>query len=72
MFYGFIITDNGKDVLANMMSGEILTITKIILDKGTAESEETARNLEEPIDPGPEATSTVPIAEGNAVKMTIE
>ena len=40
--------------------GETLEMTKVVMDKGTAESPEAARKLTAPITPGPEGTSTGP------------
>lgn len=72
MFYGFVITEAGNNLLAKMVAGDKLTITKVVMDKGTAESVETARKLTAPIDPGPSGTSTVPTVEGAAVNMLVE
>lgn len=72
MFYGFIITEAGNNLLAKMVAGDKLTITKVVMDKGTAESAEAARKLTAPIDPGPNGTSTVPTVEGAAVNMLVE
>ena len=72
MFYGFVITEAGNNLLANMVAGDKLTITKVVMDKGTAESAEAARKLTAPIDPGPNGTSTTPTVEGAAVNMLVE
>ena len=72
MFYGFVITEAGNNLLAKMVAGDKLTITKVVMDKGTAESAEAARKLTAPIDPGPNGTSTVPTVEGAAVNMLVE
>lgn len=72
MFYGFVITEAGNNLLAKMVAGDKLTITKVVMDKGTAESAEAARKLTAPIAPGPSGTSTVPTVEGAAVNMLVE
>ena len=72
MFYGFVITAAGNNLLAEMVAGDKLTITKVVMDKGTAESAEAARKLTAPIDPGPNGTSTEPTVEGAAVNMLVE
>ena len=72
MFYGFVITEAGNNLLAKMVAGDKLTITKVVMDKGTAESAEAARKLTAPIDPGPNGTNTVPTVEGAAVNMLVE
>ena len=72
MFYGFVITEAGNNMLANMVAGDKLTITKVVMDKGTAESANAARQLTAPIDPGPNGTSTTPTVDGAAVNMVVE
>lgn len=72
MFYGFVITEAGNNLLAKMVAGDKLTITKVVMDKGTAESAEAARKLTAPIDPGPNGTSTTPTVESAAVNMLVE
>ena len=53
MFYGFVTTEAGNRLLASMVAGETLTITRVVMDKGTAENAEAARKFVAPIDPGP-------------------
>ena len=72
MFYGFVITEAGNNLLAEMVAGDKLTITKVVMDKGTAESAEAARKLTAPIDPGPNGTSTEPTVDGATVNMLVE
>lgn len=72
MFYGFVITEAGNSLLASMVAGQTLTITKAVMGEGTAENAEAARKLANLITPGPEATSTVPTVEGNSVNMIVE
>ena len=72
MFYGFVITEAGNSLLASMVAGQTLTITKAVMGEGTAENAEAARKLTNPITQGPEATSTVPTVEGNSVNMIVE
>ena len=33
MFYGFVITEAGNNLLAKMVAGDKLTITKVVMDK---------------------------------------
>ena len=69
MFYGFVITEAGNSLLASMVAGQTLTITKAVVGEGTADNAEAARKLTNLIDPGPEGTSTVPTVE--AVMFTM-
>ena len=72
MFYGFVITEAGNSLLASMVAGQTLTITKAVVCEGTADNAEAARKLTNLIDPGPEGTSTVPTVEENSVNMIVE
>ena len=72
MFYGFVITERGNNILAHMVAGQKLTLTRVVMDKGTAESAEAARSLTEPIDAGPAGTSTLPVVKDNQVNMIVE
>ena len=72
MFYGFVITEAGNSLLASMVAGQTLTITKAVVGEGTADNAEAARQLTNLITPGPEATSTTPTVEGNSVDMIVE
>ena len=72
MFYGFVITEAGNSLLASMVAGQTLTITKAVMGEGTADNAEAARKLTNLITPGPEATSTDPTVDGNNVNMIVE
>ena len=72
MFYGFVITEAGNSLLASMVAGQTLTITKAVMGEGTADNAEAARKLTNLIAPGPEATSTEPTVDGNNVNMIVE
>lgn len=72
MFYGFVITEAGNRLLAQMVAGQTLALSRVVMDKGTADSAEAARRLAAPIEPGPAGTSTVPSVEGSTVSLTVE
>lgn len=72
MFYGFVITEAGNSLLASMVAGQTLTITKAVMGEGTADNAEAARKLTNLITPGPKATSTEPTVDGNNVNMIVE
>lgn len=72
MFYGFVITEAGNQMLAKMVAGDTLELSGVFMDLGTVEDKETARQLTAPLEPGPAGTSTVPTAKGNQVGMIVQ
>ena len=72
MFYGFVITEAGNRLLARQVAGDHLDISRAVMDKGTCESDEAARVLTAPIDPGPNGVYTVPVWEGTNVNFLVE
>ncbi len=72
MFYGFVITEAGNQLLAKMVSGQTLKLSGVFMDLGTVEDKETARQLIAPLEPGPAGTSTVPTVKGNQVGMIVQ
>ena len=72
MFYGFVITEAGNQLLAKMVAGQTLKLSGVFMDLGTVEDKETARQLTAPLEPGPAGTSTVPTVKGNQVGMIVQ
>ena len=72
MFYGFVITEAGNQLLAKMVAGDKLKLSGVFMDLGTVEDKETARQLIAPLEPGPAGTSTVPTVKGNQVGMIVQ
>ena len=72
MFYGFVITEAGNQILAKMVAGDTLELSGVFMDLGTVEDKETARQLTAPLEPGPAGTSTVPTVKGNQVGMIVQ
>ena len=72
MFYGFVITEAGNQMLAKMVAGDTLKLSGVFMDLGTVEDKETARQLIAPLEPGPAGTSTVPTVKGNQVGMIVQ
>jgi hypothetical protein len=72
MFYGFVITEAGNQLLAKMVAGQTLKLSGVFMDLGTVEDKETARQLIAPMEPGPAGTSTVPTVKGNQVGMIVQ
>lgn len=72
MFYGFVITEAGNRLLARQVAGDHLDISRVVMDKGTCESDEAARVLTALVEPGPNGVYTVPVWEGNNVNFLVE
>ena len=72
MFYGFVITEAGNQLLAKMVAGQTLKLSGVFMDLRTVEDKETARQLTAPLEPGPAGTSTVPTVKGNQVGMIVQ
>ena len=72
MFYGFVITEAGNQLLAKMVAGQTLKLSGVFMDLGTVEDKETARQLTAPLEAGPAGTSTVPSVKGNQVGMIVQ
>ena len=72
MFYGFVITEAGNQLLAKMVAGQTLKLSGVFMDLGTVEDKETARRLTAPMEPGPAGTSTVPTVKSSQVGMIVQ
>ena len=74
MEYGFIITAAGRRILAGLLAGQTLTLSRIMVGKGNISSVEEMARLTDLVQPVAEATSTVPAvsAEGDSVSFIVE
>jgi len=70
--YGFVIPANGMNLLAKLLAGDSLVITKIMVGSGQLPDGADPRELSDLIQPVAEATSTVPQADGNTCSFVIE
>ena len=60
MFYGFVITEAGNQLLAKMVAGQTLKLSGVFMDLGTVEDKETARQLIATLEPGRRAPARFP------------
>ncbi len=74
MDYGSIITAAGRRILAGLLAGQTLTLSRIMVGKGNISSVEEMARLTDLVQPVAEATSTVPAvsAEGDSVSFIVE
>lgn len=70
--YGFTSPTAGRELIAGLLAGETLTITKVMVGTGKPENLDQMAALTNLISPMAYATSTTPVHSGSTVTMTIE
>ena len=70
--YGFLITRKGRNLLAKLLAGERLEMTRVEVGAGKIPEGLDVNELEELIAPVAEATSTAPTVSGNVASMIVE
>lgn len=71
-YYGFCVTEKGRNLIAKLIVGEKLSISKVAVGKGVCSDEINPKELSNLIDTVALATSTVPTYDRGCVKMTVE
>ena len=71
-YYGFAITDKGQNLIAKLMTGKQLTLSRIMVGSGLCPDDTEPRTLTDLVQPVAAATSTVPVYDGASVNMTVE
>ena len=70
--YGFTPTNAGRALIAGLLAGETLTITKTMVGSGKPASLDAMAALTDLVEPVAQATSTTPVHSANAVTLTVE
>lgn len=70
--YGFVITAQGRGLLATLLAGERLEITRVMVGEGRLVSDENPANLTDLIAPVAQGTSTVPVVENSSASFVVE
>ena len=70
--YGFTPTNAGRGLMASLLAGETLTITRAMVGSGKPDSLEAMAALTDLVAPVARATSTTPVRTGDAVSLTVE
>ena len=70
--YGFTPTNAGRGLLASLLAGQTLTITRAMVGSGKPDSLEAMAALTDLVAPVARATSTTPVRTGDAVSLTVE
>lgn len=71
-YYGFVVTDNGRKLIAKLVSGKQLVLSRVMVGSGLCPDEIDPRILTDLIEPVAAATTTIPVYDGASVKMTVE
>lgn len=69
--YGFVVTLAGRALLASLLAGEQLTITRVMVGDGNL-GDASPYQLEDLISPVAQATSTTPVHKDDTVSFTVE
>ena len=70
--YGFTPTTAGRRLMASLLAGQTLTITRAMVGSGKPDSLEAMAGLTDLVAPVARATSTTPVRTGDAVSLTVE
>lgn len=70
--YGFTPTNAGRGLIASLLAGQTLTITRAMVGSGKPDSLEAMAALTDLVAPVAQATSTTPIRTEDAVSLTVE
>lgn len=70
--YGFIIPAKGRELIASLLAGDTLTITRCMVGEGVPQEGVEASELTDLVKPIAQATSTAPIVNRQQVDLTVE
>lgn len=70
--YGFVVTDDGRELIAKLAAGEHLNLSRVMVGSGAVEETEEMTKLKTLVAPVALATSTTPVYEGTTVRMMLE
>lgn len=70
--YGFVVTDKGRELIAKLVAGQTLNITRVMVGSGTVDEDVEMTKLTTLVQPVALGTSTIPKYDGASVTMTAE
>lgn len=70
--YGFFIPAKGRKLIAGLLAGQKLEITKVMVGSGRVSSLEELAQLTDLVAPVAAATSTLPVRNGDEVNMVVQ
>lgn len=71
-YYGFVVTKNGRELIAKLVAGQQLPLSKIMVGTGGVPDGGNPREMTDLSEPVAAATSTTPVYDGDTVKMVVE
>lgn len=71
-YYGFTVTDKGRALIAKLVAGKKLTLSRIMVGSGQCPDDIKPREMLDLSEPVAAATSTVPTYDGASVQMVVE
>ena len=69
---GGTITKAGRDLVANLLAGEKVIFTRVVIGSGSVDEGTNLAEMTDLVSPEVEGTSSVPVIKENAVTMTLE
>lgn len=70
--YGFFIPKAGRELIAGLLAGETLEISKVMVGSGRPDTLEQLNELTDLVAPVALGTSTIPIRKGESVEFIVE
>lgn len=70
--YGFLIPAKGRELIASLLAGDTLTITRCMVGEGAPQEGVEPAELTDLVKPIAQATSTAPIVNRQQVDLTVE
>ena len=71
-YYGFVVTDSGRELIAKLVAGQQLPISKIMVGSGTIPDDVKPAAMTALVEPVAAGTSTAPVYDGASVRMIVE
>ena len=71
-YYGFVVTDSGRELIAKLVAGQQLPISKIMVGSGTIPDDVKPATMTALVEPVAAGTSTAPVYDGASVRMIVE
>ena len=71
-YYGFVVTKDGRELIAKLIAGQQLPLSRIMVGSGGIPDGGNPREMKDLSEPVAAATSTTPVYDGDTVKMVVE